>query len=107
MNQSVTAEVLVAEMFAEVSLAFLLKIPPVLVAYRQVDFEERLTVEAESVVGKDQVAGIVEVSLAFLPKVLPVLVASRQVDFEVRLAVEAGSVVGMDQAAAVDWVAAE
>ena len=67
----------------------------------------RLAVEAESVVGKDQVAGIVEVSLAFLPKVLPLLAAYRQVDFEVRLAVEAGSVVGMDQAAAVDWVAAE
>ena len=56
MNQSVTAEVLVAEMFAEVSLAFLLKILPVLVAYRQVDFEVRLAVEAESVVGMDQVA---------------------------------------------------
>ena len=88
------------EMFAEVSLAFLLKILPVLVAYRQVDFEVRLAVEAESVVGMDQVAGIVEVDLAFLLMVLPVLVAYRQVDFEVRLAVEAESVVGPEQVAA-------
>ena len=90
----------------EVGLAFLPRVLPVLVAYRQVDLGAA-GCWAESVVGKDQVAGIVEVSLAFLPKVLPLLAAYRQVDFEVQLAVEAESVVGMDQAAAVEWVAAE
>jgi len=80
---------------------------PVLVACHQVDFEVRLAVGAQSVVGMEQFAGIVEVGLAFFPKVLPVLAAYRQVDFEVRMAVEVESVVGMDQAAAVEWVAAE
>ena len=80
---------------------------PMLVAYHQVDFEVLLAVGAESVVGMDQVAGIVEVGLAFLPKVLPVLVVYRRMDFEALTAVEAESVVGMDQAAAVEWIAAE
>ena len=42
----------------EVGLVFLPKVLPVLVVYRQVDFEVRLAVEAESVVGMDQAAAV-------------------------------------------------